>query len=72
LPFKVVGLDFWNGKPMATISVKDTNGSPHYRLVGEGMTLSSNWKLVKLTANPNTAIFSKLSNKKSQKVRVVL
>jgi len=37
LPFKLVGVDFWNGHPMASIAMRDMNGVIQYKLMGEGM-----------------------------------
>lgn len=40
LPFKAIGIDFWNGRPMATLLLTDIHGTPHYQLMGEGMAFS--------------------------------
>lgn len=74
LPFKVVGLDFWNGKPMASIGIKDMNGVMHYRLMGQGMSFDchgrcENWTLAKIKTDPNELLFS---NQKGQKIKVIV
>lgn len=68
LPFKVVGIDFWNGKPMVTIAIHDVTGTVQYRLMGEDMSYN-NWKLQTLLVSPKTAIFK---NAKNQRVKVGL
>ncbi len=78
LPFQVAGIDFWNGKPMVSVAMKDMNGVTHYRLMGQGMSFDcsggnrtdcSNWALSKLHTAPNEAIFM---NQKGQKIKVKL
>lgn len=74
LPFKVVGLDFWNGKPMASIGMKDMNGVMYYRLMGQGMSFDcnghcENWTLAKIKTDPNELLFS---NQKGQKIKVIV
>ena len=68
LPFKAVGLDYWNGKPMVTVAMKDVNGSMHYRLLGKNM-LFAGWKLRELITEKRAAIFT---NSKNRKVKVEL
>ncbi len=78
LPFQVVGIDFWNGKPMVSIAMKDINGVMHYRLIGVGMKFDcgvqsskvkvcSNWTLHELQTSPNEAVFI---NDRDQKVKM--
>lgn len=72
LPFKVVGLDFWNGKPMASIAMKDTNGVMHYRLMGQGMRFDcrgscKSWELEKIHLDQNELLFI---NHQGQKIKV--
>ena len=74
LPFKVVGLDFWNDKPMASIGIKDMNGVMHYRLMGQGMSFDchghcTNWTLEKIKTDPNALLFG---NQKGQKIKVII
>ncbi|MCK4609183.1 MAG: apolipoprotein A1/A4/E family protein [Gammaproteobacteria bacterium] len=80
LPFEVVGLDFWNGKAMITVAVKDVTGSVHYRLMGQGMQFAchsvklkdpgcTSWWLDKISPDSSTIIFK---NSTGKKVRVEL
>jgi hypothetical protein len=68
LPFKVVGLDFWNGKPMVSIAIKDVQGVMHYTLMGQDMRYSF-WAIRKINTSPKEAIFV---NNKNQYVKVEL
>jgi len=77
LPFEVVGIDFWNNEPQATIAIRDIHGVMHYRLMARGSMFGcrsqrwklhhcTNWELFKLTTSPNVVIFR---NHRGQMVR---
>lgn len=67
LPFQVAGIDFWNGKPMVSIAMKDVNGGTQYRLMGQGMAFDcqtttdenacTRWTLRTINTSPDTVIF---------------
>lgn len=61
LPFKVLGIDYWNGEPKVTISISGQND-----LAGQGESRDG-WLITAIDANAHTVIFQ---NTQKQLVKV--
>lgn len=64
LPFKVVGIDFWNGLPKVTVSIQGD-----YALMMNGQKRSG-WTVVSIQTDPHRQVI--FENIRHQKVRVML